>query len=165
MYQMATIFQVQFCIHLLVDVQTKLNRLSQRFQDEHIGITSIGMQLYVFIELLQRRFLRNIFWVGSQHVSNLLKKSENGNLGFTDNTGGSHVHSLRFEAIPNSLGFSTVEDSIHLEKTFIQKMVDCLNDRFIYLYVFNTLPTILTIHIVINTTINYTSVHAQCRYT
>jgi hypothetical protein len=29
MYEMGTIFQVQFCIHLLVDVLTELNKLSQ----------------------------------------------------------------------------------------------------------------------------------------
>ena len=57
MYEMATIFQVQFCIHLLADVLTELNKLSQRFQEEHIDITSIGMQLDVLIDLLRRRFL------------------------------------------------------------------------------------------------------------
>ena len=56
---------------------------------------------------------------------------------FIDNTSVSHIHSLRFEPIPNSLGFGTMEDSIHLGKAFIQKLVDCLNDRFIYLHVFN----------------------------
>ena len=30
-----------------------------------------------------------------------------------------------------------MEDRIHLGKAFIQKLVDCLNDRFIYLHVFN----------------------------
>ena len=30
-----------------------------------------------------------------------------------------------------------MEDSIHLGKKIIQKLVDCLNDRFIYLHVFN----------------------------
>ena len=137
MYEMATIFQVQFCIHLLADVLTELNKLSQRFQEEHIDITSIGMQLDVLIDLLRRRFLRNIFGAGSQHVSNFLKKSENGNLDFIDNTGVSHVHSLRFEPLPNSLGFGTMEDCIDLGKAFIQKLVDCLNDRFTDLPVFN----------------------------
>ena len=42
MYKMGTLFQVQFCIHLLDDVLTGLNKLSQRFQEEHIDIMSIG---------------------------------------------------------------------------------------------------------------------------
>ena len=44
MYEMGTIFQVQFCIHLLEDVLTELNKLSQRFQEEHIDITSTCME-------------------------------------------------------------------------------------------------------------------------
>ena len=35
-YEMGTIFQVQFCIHLLADVLTELNKLSKRFQEEHM---------------------------------------------------------------------------------------------------------------------------------
>ena len=57
MYEMGTIFQVQICIHLLVDDQTKLNKLSKQFQEEHIDITSIGMKLDVLIELLHIIFL------------------------------------------------------------------------------------------------------------
>ena len=75
MYEMGTIFQVQFCIHLLADVLTELNKLSQWFQEEHIDITSIGMQLDVLIELLRRIFLRDMFGAGSQHVSYFLKKT------------------------------------------------------------------------------------------
>ena len=52
MYEMGTLFQVQFCIHLLADVVTQLNKLSQQFQEKHIDITSIGTQLDVLIELL-----------------------------------------------------------------------------------------------------------------
>ena len=65
MYEMGTLFQVQFCIHLLSNVLTELNKLSQRFQEENIDITSIGTQLDVLIDLLRRRYLRNIFGAGS----------------------------------------------------------------------------------------------------
>jgi hypothetical protein len=77
---------------LLADVLTELNKLSQRFQEEHIDITSIGMQLDVLIELLRRRVLRDMFGEGSQHVSYFLKKLEHEKLEFIDNTGASHVH-------------------------------------------------------------------------
>ena len=33
MYEMGTLFQVQFCIHFLVDVLAELDKLSQRFQE------------------------------------------------------------------------------------------------------------------------------------
>ena len=95
------------------------------------------MQLNVLIELLLRIFLQNIFGAGSQHVSYFLKKFENGNLEYIDNTSVSRVRSLRFEPIPNSLGFSSMENCIDLGKSFIQKLINCLNDRFIDLPIFN----------------------------
>ena len=81
--------------------------------------------------------MRNIFGASSQHVSYFLKKFENGNLEYIDNTGVSHVHLLRFEPIPNSLGFGSVEDCIDLGKEFIQKLIDYLNDMFTDLPIFN----------------------------
>ena len=81
--------------------------------------------------------MRNIFGAGSQHVSYFLKKFENGNLEYIDNTGVSHVHSLIFEPIPNSLGFGSMEDCIGLGKEFIQKLIDYLNDMFTDLPIFN----------------------------
>jgi hypothetical protein len=44
---------------------------------------------------------------------------------------------LRFEPIPNSLGSGTMNDCVHLGKVFVQKLIDCLNDRFTDLTVFN----------------------------
>jgi hypothetical protein len=67
MYEMGTIFQVQFCIHFLLVVLSELNNPSQRFQEEHFDITSIGIQLDVLIELLRRILLRDMFEAGSQH--------------------------------------------------------------------------------------------------
>ena len=64
-------------------------------------------------------YMWKIFGVGSQHVSYLLKKYENRNLEFIDNTGVWHVHSLIFEHIQNSLGSDTMEACIHLGIFFI----------------------------------------------
>jgi hypothetical protein len=58
-------------------------------------------------------------------------------LEFIDNTSALDVHSLIFEPIPNSLGFGTMEDCIHLNKAFVQKLIDYLNEEFIDLHVFN----------------------------
>ena len=66
MYEMATIFQVQFCIHLLADVLIELNKLNQKFQEDHVDITSI--------RLLHRRFLRGTFEAGTMHTSSFLSK-------------------------------------------------------------------------------------------
>jgi hypothetical protein len=95
------------------------------------------MQLDVLIELLHRKFLLDMLGEGSQHVSYFFKKSKHGKLEFIDNTGASDVHMLRFEPIPNSLGSGNMEDCAHLGKTFVQKLIDCLNGRFTDLLVFN----------------------------
>jgi hypothetical protein len=44
---------------------------------------------------------------------------------------------LRLECIPNSLGPGTMEYCVHLGKAFVQKLIDCLNDKFIDFPVFN----------------------------
>ena len=56
---------------------------------------------------------------------------------FVDSTGALHVHMLRFETIPNSPGCVNVEDCIHLGKAFVQRLIDCLNERFTDLPIFN----------------------------
>ena len=57
MYELTTIFQVQFCIHLLADVIIELNMLNRKFQEDHIDITSIGTTLDVTISMFRKWFL------------------------------------------------------------------------------------------------------------
>ena len=81
----------------------------------------------------------------SKHVSYFLKKSKHEKLEFIDNIGASHVHMLIFERITNSFWSGTMEDCVHLGKAFVQKLIDCLNDRFTYLPVFNA-TKLFTLH-------------------
>jgi hypothetical protein len=64
---------VQFCIHLLAYVLIGLNKMNQKFQEDHVGITSIGTTLDITISLLHKRFLRDIFGVGAMHISYFFK--------------------------------------------------------------------------------------------
>ena len=50
-----------------------------------------------------------------------LKKTGKEKLEFIDNTGASHVHLLRFEPIPNSLGSGTLKYYIHLGTKHLYK--------------------------------------------
>ena len=79
MYELKTIFQVQFCVHLLVDVLSELNKLNQKFIGDHVGITSIGTTLDVTINMLCKLFLGSLFGAGALHISFLLTKEQGGN--------------------------------------------------------------------------------------
>ena len=74
MYELATIFQVQFYIHLLADVLIELNKFNQKFQEDHVDITSIGTTLDVSISMLRKRFLGDIFGAGAVNISSFLSK-------------------------------------------------------------------------------------------
>jgi len=137
MYEMATIFQVQFCIHLLADVLIELNKLNQKFQEDHVDITSIGTTLDITISLLHKRFLRGTFGAGAMHTSSFLNKTQQGTLEFADCTGIVHVHELRFESLPKSQRSGTLDDCITLGKDFVMKVIDSLNARFTDLPIFN----------------------------
>lgn len=54
MYELKTIFQVQFCIHLFADMLIKLNKVNQNFEEGHVDITSIGTTLDVSISILRK---------------------------------------------------------------------------------------------------------------
>ena len=74
--ELETIFQVKFCIHLLVDMLIELNKLNQKFQRGHVYNTSIGTTLDVTIIMLRKRFLVGIFGFGAMHMSSFLIRAK-----------------------------------------------------------------------------------------
>lgn len=137
MYEMATIFQVKFFIHLLAYVIIELNKLNKKFQEDHVDITSIGTTLDITISLLHKRFIRGTFGVGAMHTSSFLSKTQQGTLEFADCTCIVHVHELAFESFPKSQRSGTLDDCIMLGKGFVMKVIDYLNARFTNLPIFN----------------------------
>ena len=69
MYDLETIFQAQFCIHLLAYVLIELNKLNQKFQDDQVDIISIGTTLDITIFMLHKQFLGGIFGASTVHTS------------------------------------------------------------------------------------------------
>jgi hypothetical protein len=53
-----------------------------------------------------------------------------------------HVHALRFESFPKSQRSGTLDDCIMLRKSFVMKVIDSLNARFINLPIFNVVKII-----------------------
>ena len=54
MYELATIFQMHTCIHILVDMLVELNNLNQKFEEDHVAITYIDTTLHVSISILHK---------------------------------------------------------------------------------------------------------------
>ena len=75
MYEMAPIFQVQICIHILPNMLVELNKLNQKFEEDHVDITYIDTTLDVSISMLRKRFLESIFGVDAVNMSSFLVKS------------------------------------------------------------------------------------------
>ena len=69
MYELENILQVQFFIHLLVDVLIELYGLNKKLQEDRIHISSIGITLDVNISVLCKQFFGGIFGVGAVHIS------------------------------------------------------------------------------------------------
>ncbi|MCO5601090.1 hypothetical protein L7F22_055209 [Adiantum nelumboides] len=102
-YGHATIFVVQFMIHLLADVLIDLNKLNVEFQRHEMDVTIISAMIDLTFEKLTRRYLssdaRN-FGIGSKYFSSFLGMAKEGTLVYTDASGKSHTHVLKFKAIP-----------------------------------------------------------------
>ena len=50
-YKYATIFQVQFMLHLLADILVELNKLNEQFQRELTDVTMLGVHLDLIHEI------------------------------------------------------------------------------------------------------------------
>lgn len=54
MYELATIFQVYTCIYILADMLVELNKLNQKFEEDHVDITYIDTTLHVSLSILRK---------------------------------------------------------------------------------------------------------------
>ena len=115
----------------------ELNKLNQKFQEDHVDITSIGTTLDVSISMLRKRFLGDIFGAGAVNISSFLSKAQGGTLEFADRTGMIHLHPLRFESLPKMQNSRTLDDCILLGKCFVIKVIESLDRRFTDLPIFN----------------------------
>ena len=66
-YDKARIFSVQFCLHMLADIMSELNKLNKKFQEEYVDVTSLGAAIDVTINTLKMWFLRNDTFADGTH--------------------------------------------------------------------------------------------------
>ncbi|KAH7440127.1 hypothetical protein KP509_04G092600 [Ceratopteris richardii] len=104
-YSHATLFVVQFMIHLLADVLSELNKLNQEFQRNEFDVTLIGALIDFIFEKFTRRYLSNDiygFANGSKHLTMFLNMAKENSLTFVDAKGHAHNHVLVHKPVPMS---------------------------------------------------------------
>ncbi|MCO5592067.1 hypothetical protein L7F22_046061 [Adiantum nelumboides] len=146
LYEDATNFQVQFLLHLLIDILHELNVLNQKFQKDTVDITEIAIALDVVIELFQKRYLHQPFGYGSKSLRSFLNGSKDGVICYLDENGQAYRHALQMKGLPMKIGNGetveresgkTLEGCTDLAMKFVQKIIEGLNDRFRDLPLFN----------------------------
>ncbi|XP_057858696.1 uncharacterized protein LOC131067628 [Cryptomeria japonica] len=160
-YDKATIFSIQFCLHMLADVMRELTKLKEKFQEEYVDVTSLGATVDVTINTLSRWFLRSdTFADGTCYLSKFLDASKFGYLEITDKEGFIHRHELRFVAIPHAQADyvhtqrqtwmprfdGSLESCKQLAREYIQTLVGCLNATFSDLALFDSVKLFSPCH-------------------
>ncbi|MCO5582460.1 hypothetical protein L7F22_036356 [Adiantum nelumboides] len=126
-YGYATLFVVQFMIHLLADVLVELNKLNVEFQRQEMDVTTIGALINLTFEKLNRRYITsdaNNFGVGSPYLFAFLKMAKEGKVVYTDANGKSHSHVLKFKAIPTVKNGKKTAESDECEEDVVNKDVE-----------------------------------------
>ncbi|MCO5575073.1 hypothetical protein L7F22_028870 [Adiantum nelumboides] len=138
LYTIATTFEVQFLIHLLADVLHEMNELSKKFQKDYVDITDVANALDVIVELFIQRYLGEPFGYGSKNYKEFMGKVNNNmQITYVRDDGCIEVHTLPFSLSPNSSSGSSLNNCVMLAKSFVQELINGINERFMDLPLFN----------------------------
>ncbi|KAH7424117.1 hypothetical protein KP509_12G090700 [Ceratopteris richardii] len=143
-YGHATLFVVQFMIHLLADVLSELSKLNQEFQRNEFDVTLIGALIDFTFEKFTRRYLSNDiygFGNGSKHLTMFLNMAKENSLTFVDAKGHAHNHVLVHKPVPKSHKKKVTHDAkcVCMGKIYVQNILNALNQRYEDISVFNAL--------------------------
>ncbi|MCO5567614.1 hypothetical protein L7F22_021308 [Adiantum nelumboides] len=144
-YKKLRIYKVLFVIHLLADVLHDLNVLNKHFQEDNVDIASISAYIEVTLSSLRRKFLEDDFGKGTKFLKKFMSDTEDCSLRHVNESGVEFVHSLLYETIPGKdkdnepldRGSGDVESCKQLAINFVQKVIECINERFPYVYFLN----------------------------
>ncbi|KAH7284550.1 hypothetical protein KP509_34G059300 [Ceratopteris richardii] len=141
-YSHATLFVVQFMIHLLADVLSELNKLNQEFQRNEFDVRLIGALIDFIFEKFTRRYLSNDiygFANGSKHLTMFLNMAQENSLTFVDAKGHAHNHVLVHKPVPMSHKKKATHECVCIGKIYVQNILNALTRRFTDISVFNAL--------------------------
>ncbi|MCO5569033.1 hypothetical protein L7F22_022739 [Adiantum nelumboides] len=144
-YKKLCIYKVLFIIHLLADVLYDLNVLSKHFQEEEVDIACISAYIEVTMSSLRRKFLEEDFGKSTKYLKQFMTDVETGSWIYTNESGEVYIHELEYAKIPGKdkrgmfidCGDGDVESCKQLARSFVQTLIDCLNERFPDVYFLN----------------------------
>ncbi len=152
-----------FFIHLLADVLGELNILNKTFQTENIDLSNIGIAIELTIRSLSRKFLvdeEDEFGADTKFVAQFLDVSRGDEINYRDVTGVVHSHHLHYSPLPHAIDFGA-DGSLRgckiIAQAYVQKVIDCLRERFPDLKLFNAAKLFSPISFSPNPTILYTN--------
>lgn len=138
-------YKVLFCIHMLADVLHDMNMLSKQFQADIVDISSITTCIDVCTTSLRRKFLGQEFGKGSLYLKKFMSDTDSGILQHVNEEGKIYAHALSYARIPgkDKKGIpldpfaGDVMTCVDLAKSFVQMVIDCINERFPDVFLFN----------------------------
>ena len=138
-YHNITSLQFQFFVHLIADILVELNKLNRKFQCDHVDITSIASTVDVTITLLGRQYLIGEFGRTSKYFGKFLQDVvPTGQVLYIDRYGVEKVHNLHYESMHGCNVEGTLEQCKILGASYVQKVIDSLNNRFPDLPIFTS---------------------------
>ncbi|KAH7285942.1 hypothetical protein KP509_33G052100 [Ceratopteris richardii] len=153
-YEKLRVFNLLFAIHMLADVLYELDGLNKIFQKENIDVTSFSTSIEVALQALKKKFLIEPFGRNTLHLQSFMEKTSMGYLEHKNENGDEYKHFLLYSSIPgkdkNDIPFDTLDgdlDScIEMAKSFVQKVIDAINQRFSDIYFFNACKLFSPMH-------------------
>ncbi|MCO5579189.1 hypothetical protein L7F22_033042 [Adiantum nelumboides] len=144
-YDKLWVYKVLFCIYMLADVLRDLNVLNTHFQKENVDIPSISVEIKVIVASLKRKFLEQEFGKGTHFLKKFMDATKDRVFVYVSDDGEEISHQLLYAKIPgndaNGLPLDReegdVQSCINFAKGFVLKVIECVNDRFPYVYFFN----------------------------
>ena len=131
--------QFQFFIHLIADILVEFNKLNKKFQCDHVDITSIPSIVDFTITLLRRQYLTGEFGRISKYLGKFLPNVvPTRQVLYIDRYGVDKVHNLHYESILRCNVEGTLEQCKVLGASYVQKVIDSLNNCFSNLSIFTS---------------------------
>ncbi|MCO5592298.1 hypothetical protein L7F22_046298 [Adiantum nelumboides] len=144
-YDKLRIYKVLFSIYMLADILHDLNILNKLFQKETADVTSFSTSIEVTLSSLRRKFLSQDFAKDTLFLKDFMQSTKDGVLMHKNEEGVEYVHQLVYACMPGKdkngialdVGGGSVDACVAMAKQFVQKVIECINERFLDMYFFN----------------------------
>ncbi|MCO5563831.1 hypothetical protein L7F22_017480 [Adiantum nelumboides] len=138
-------YKVLFSIYMLPDILHDMDMLNKVFQNETVDVTSFSTSIEVTLSSLRRKFLSPNFAKDTLYLKDFMDSTKEGVLMHTNEAGEEYVHHLVYacmpgkdkDGIPYDFEGGSVDACIAMAKQFVQKTIECINERFPDMYFFN----------------------------